>query len=169
MSQCECQAALEDPHPFRAHLAPTLVPHDLHVDPVPLPFELSPDKLPKDWLIQRVELGPVDAEELVILEQLHHCGQAFIQPETLLLLSTHLPGIDGQELEGIERGQRGPGAPGFHVLWSRQAGRPQALGEGEPSPEAQPHTPVSVVPVFSAARSSGPELGLTHLTKISRV
>lgn len=84
--------------------------------PIPVSFELISDKGLDDWVLERVVLGPVDAEEPVLLEHFHHSGEALVQPESLALLSTHLPGVDGQQLKGIDRGQRGPRALGFHVL-----------------------------------------------------
>ena len=65
-------------------------------NPVPLFLELVSDKVLNDWVLQRVVLGPGDAEALILYEQLQHCDQAFVQPETLALLSTRFPGIDGQ-------------------------------------------------------------------------
>ena len=65
-------------------------------DLVPLFSELFSDKVLNDWVLERVVFGPVDTEELILLEQAHHGGQASVQPETFLLLSTHFPGVDGQ-------------------------------------------------------------------------
>ena len=64
--------------------------------PVPLFFELVSDKVLSGRALQRVVLGPVDAEVLILRERQQHRGQAFVHPETLLLLSTRFPGIDGQ-------------------------------------------------------------------------
>ena len=65
-------------------------------NPVPLFLELVSDKVLNDWVLQRVVLGPGDAEVLILYEQPQHCDQDFVQPETLALLSTRFPGIDGQ-------------------------------------------------------------------------
>lgn len=95
--------------------------------PVPVSFELFSDEILDDWVLERVVLGPIDAEELILPEQFHHSGEAFVQPETLVLLGTHFPGVDGQQLEGIVRGQRGPGAPGFHVLLKETGETPRSF------------------------------------------
>ena len=65
-------------------------------DPVPLFFELVSDKVLNDRVLQRVVLGPVDAETLILREQQQHSDQAFVHPETLFLLITRFPGLDGQ-------------------------------------------------------------------------
>ena len=90
--------------------------------------ELSPDTGLDDRVLQRVVLGPVDTEELMILEQLHHRGEAFIQPEVGILPGARFPGIDSEQLQGIERGQVGPGALVSHILkrvGKRQRGMPR--------------------------------------------
>lgn len=84
--------------------------------PVPVSFELFSDKALDEWVLECVVLGPVDAEELILLEQLHDSGKALVQPEALVLLGTYFPGVDSQQLKGIDRGQRRPWALGFHVL-----------------------------------------------------
>lgn len=63
-------------------------------DDGPFSPELSPDTGLDDWVLQRVVLGPVNADELMILEQLHHSGEAFIQPEVCILLGACFPCVD---------------------------------------------------------------------------
>lgn len=55
--------------------------------------------------LEIVELGPVDAELLVPAQQLHHCAEPLGRAEVLRPLGATLPGIDGQQLQGVLGGQ----------------------------------------------------------------
>lgn len=63
--------------------------------PVPLFIELLSDTILNDCILECVVLGPVDTDDVILLEQVHHSGEAFAQHEILIFFSTHFPGIDG--------------------------------------------------------------------------